>query len=98
MSVSKASGNVCIGKRHSDLNLKVLILSALFAGVEAALQWLFEREGDPSLDAPLQSAQSPNRRGTDPNVTRTSELQTRSTIGIAGILKREEQIAAKNDR
>lgn len=59
-------------------------------GAEQALQWLFENESDPAADAPLQGYP-----GQAPEMIQSFAA---STPGIAGILKREQEIAARNDR
>ena len=68
----------------------------LCSGAEPALQWLFEREGDQSLEAPpqgLQNIQAPQV------MTSPSQVPSaRRAVGVAGILKREQEIAARNDR
>lgn len=58
------------------------------AGPQEALQWLIEHEKDPAADLPLQSTPALKAR----------QMQSNPVVGIAGILKREEEIAARNDR
>ena len=58
------------------------------AGPQQALQWLFEHENDPQAGLPLTESPSSG----------AGQQQIRPVIGIAGILKREQEIAAHNDR
>ena len=61
-------------------------------GVEDALLWLMEHEDDASLDAPLPGAQPAAAAAL------ASRHGPRAGAGVAGILRREEQIAAAADR
>lgn len=63
-------------------------LPDLLAGAQQALQWLFEHENDPQAGLPLTETVSSG----------AGQQQIRPVIGIAGILKREQEIAAHNDR
>ncbi|KAK9867588.1 hypothetical protein WJX84_011841 [Apatococcus fuscideae] len=61
------------------------------AGVEEAILWLLEHEDSPHLDDPLPGAAG----RAPPAAPRTGP---RAGVGVAGILRREEQIAAAADR
>ena len=61
---------------------------AFNTGAQQALQWLFEHENDPEAGMPL-----PNEASATIRVQQNVPI-----VGVAGILKREEELAARNDR
>ena len=78
---------------HLQSNIQVGLLGSISwtgAGAEQALQWLFEHEHDPGPEAALPGSQPAQPSTPLPSAT--------SSPGIMGILRREEEIAARNDR
>ena len=80
--------------RHAQRGLPVPMgnTQQVLAGVEEAILWLLENEDDASLDAPLPGAPAP------PPAPAASRQGPAVGVGVAGILRREEQLAAAADR
>ena len=62
---------------------------------QEAVLWLMEREGDASLDEPLDEGPGP---GAALGAPRSSAALNAASAGVAGILNREAQAAASTDR
>ena len=75
--------------RHSPCSSHMCELT----GVESALQWLFSNEHTPGIDQPLPGVQAPGSTAGAPRASFST-----ATAGIAGILRREEELAARTDR
>ena len=66
----------------------------VFTGVEAAMQWALDHASDPGVDAPISSSSQSGPAGGQPQ---RGSFSTASA-GIAGILRREERVAAQTDQ
>ena len=59
-------------------------------GADEAVQWILEHQGDPGIDDPLPHVQ--------PAPQRPVKSFSTASAGIAGILRREELLAAATDQ
>ena len=66
--------------------------SILPAGADQAVHWLLQHEADPQLQDPLPGMQPPPALSAAPTMHFAP-----SAAGVAGILRREQEMAAQSD-
>ena len=68
-------------------------------GVEAAVNWLVKSEGEPPDRRDVETGQElASVVAAQPSTSRAASVFSPKSAGVAGILRREQQVAASTDR